>query len=85
MSNKAEAMYDLIFKSVKRVLTQNYIFELNIITITTDTELALINSVENNFRNTQRIGCWFHLHQDLIREAKIIGLLNSKNKERHQY
>ena len=52
MSNKAEAMYDLIFKSVKRILTQNYIFELNIITITTDTELALINSVENNFRNT---------------------------------
>ena len=40
MSNKTEAMYDLIFKSVKRILTQQYIFELNIITITTDTELA---------------------------------------------
>ena len=60
MSNKTEAMYDLIFKSVKRILTQQYIFELNIITITTDTELTLINSVENNFRNTQRIRCWFH-------------------------
>ena len=80
MSNKTEAMYDLIFKSVIRILTQQHNFELNIITITTDTELALINSVENNFRNTQRIGCWFHLHQDLIREAKIMGLLNSKNK-----
>ena len=27
-----------------------------------------------------RIGCWFHLKQDLIREARATGLLNKKNK-----
>ena len=80
MSNRTEAMYDLIFNSIIRILTQQKIYELNINTITTDTELALINSVQNNFRNSKRIGCWFHLHQDLIREAKIMGLFNSKNK-----
>ena len=54
---------------------------MNINTITTDTELALINAVHNNFPNTTRIGCWFHLNQDLIREAKTYGLFNSKSKE----
>ena len=48
-------------------------------TITTDTELALINAVNTNFVDVQRIGCWFHLKQDLLREAKVLGLLNKKN------
>ena len=57
MSNKTEIIYDMIFKSIKNILLQNNIYELNIDTITTDTELALINSIKNNFPNTQRIGC----------------------------
>ena len=81
MTNKTEILYDLIFKSVKRIITQQNIYSLNILTITTDTEIALINAVNNNFPNVTRIGCWFHLNQDLIREAKIMGLFNSKNKE----
>ena len=43
MSNKTEILYDLIFKSVIRILSQNNIYQLQIKTITTDTELALIN------------------------------------------
>ena len=81
MTNKTEILYDLIFKSVKRIITQQNIYSLNILTITTDTEIALINAVNNNFPHVTRIGCWFHLNQDLIREAKIMGLFNSKNKE----
>ena len=80
MSNKTEELYDLIFKGIKRILTQQNIIQLNYSTITTDSEIALINSVKKNFENTHRIGCWFHLNQDLIREAKIMGLFNSKNK-----
>ena len=68
------------FKSVKNLLTQNYIFKLQIITITIDTEPALINAINNNFGMINRIGCWFHLKQDLIREARVTGLLNKKNK-----
>ena len=81
MTNKTEILYDLIFKSVKRIITQQNIYSLHILTITRDTEIALINAVNNNFPNVTRIGCWFHLNQDLIREAKIMGLFNSKNKE----
>ena len=81
MSNKTEILYDIVFKSVKRILTQNNIFNLEIQTITTDTENALINAINNNFKNIQRLGCWFHLKQDLLREAKILGLLNPKNKK----
>ena len=49
MTNKTEILYDLIFKSVKRILTQNNIDDLNIKTITTDTEVALIKAINNNF------------------------------------
>ena len=35
------------FKSVKNLLTQNNIYKLQIINITTDTEPALINAINN--------------------------------------
>ena len=79
MSNKTEIIYDMIFKSIIRILTQNNIYNLDIKTITTDTEIALINSIKTNFPKSQRIGCWFHLKQDLMREARVLGLFNPKN------
>ena len=81
MSNKTEILYDMVFKSIKNILTQNNIYELKIETITTDTEIALINAIHTNFPKSQRIGCWLHLKQDLMREAKKLGLFNSKNKK----
>ncbi len=39
-----------------------------------------MNSLQINFSNIQRIGCWFHLKQDLLKEARILGLLNNKNE-----
>ena len=81
MSNKREILYDMAFKSIKRILTQNKIYKLNIETITTDTEIALINAININFPDSQRIGCWFHLKQDLMRETKILELINKKNKK----
>ena len=74
-------MYDLVFKSIKRILTQNYIYNLEVKTITTDTELALVNAVNNNFPNAKRISHWFHLKQELIRNVRIVGLMNKKNKD----
>ena len=81
LSNKTEILYDLAFQSLKRILTQNELYQLNIKTITTDTEVALINTINANFPETQRIGCWFHLKQDLIRNVRIMGLLNKRNKD----
>ena len=51
MSNKTEILYNMVFKSVKNLLTQNNIYKLQIITITTDTEPTLINAINNNFDN----------------------------------
>ena len=81
LSNKSEMLYDLAFKSVKRIITQNGLYQINIQTITTDSEASLINAINANFNETQRIGCWFHLKQDLIRNARIMGLLNKRNKD----
>ena len=61
MSNKTEILYDPIFKSIKRILTKFNLYKLEIESITTDSEIALINTVNNNFQNSIRIGCWFHL------------------------
>ena len=80
MSNKTENLYNLIFKSIIRILTQNNLYDLDIQSITTDTETALINAVNNNFKKAKRIGCWFYLKQDLVHQAKLYGLLNKKNK-----
>ena len=80
LSNKTEMLYDLAFKSLRRILTQNDLYKLNIQTITTDTEVALINAINSNFNEAQRIGCWFHLKQDLIRNARTMGLLNKEIK-----
>ena len=81
MSNKTEILYDLVFKALNRILTQNKIYALEIKTITTDTEIALINAIKTNFPKSQRLGCWFHLKQDLMREARVLGLLNPKNNK----
>ena len=61
-------------------MTQNNIYKLNLETITTDSEVALINAIHNNFPNAQRIRSLFLLKQDLLREAKVLGLLNKKIK-----
>ena len=53
MSNRTEISYDLVFNSIKRILTQNQIYSLDIKTITTDTELALINSIKINFQKAK--------------------------------
>ena len=63
------------------ILTQFNQYKLNIITITTDTEIALINALNNNFENFYRIGCWFYLKQNLLKYSRICGLLNKKIKK----
>ena len=50
VSNKSEQMYDIVLRTIYRILSQNNMYMLNIKTITTDTELALINSINSNFK-----------------------------------
>ena len=64
MTNKNEILYDLIFKSIKRIITQEGAYKVEYYTITTDSEAVLINSIHNNFPKVRRIGCWLRLNQD---------------------
>ena len=58
MSNKTEILCNMVFKPLIKILTQNNNYNLELKTITTDTELALINAINNFFGNIQRIGCF---------------------------
>ena len=77
MSQKNQQLYNLALQSVKTILTQYDIYTLKIETITTDGEGALINALNNNFSGYQRVSCWFHLKQDIIKNAKFYGLFRS--------
>ena len=79
MSNRKEELYNRVFSSIIDILTQHYVYDIALTTITTDTEFALINSVKNTFLGVQRIGCWYHLKEDLVQCAHNNGLLKQNN------
>ena len=60
MINRKEELYKRIFDSILDILTQNYIYDLQFISITSDTENALINAIKEIFVGVQRIGCLYH-------------------------
>ena len=80
MSQKNQQLYNFALQSVKTILTQYDIYTLKIETITTDTEGALIKALNNNFSDYQRVSCWFHLKQDVIKNAKHYGLIEKSPK-----
>ena len=60
MSNKKEESYKRVFNSIIEILTQNFIYDLPLKSITTDSEISLINAVEETFVGLQQIGCFYH-------------------------
>ena len=69
-NSKEQLSYDLIFNEINSILfvlsKQNrQQYELNFDIVTTDFELALINSVKNNMMNLMQKGCYFHFLQAL--------------------
>ena len=70
----------LILDKINTIITQNNKYQINIKTITSVQERALVNSINIVFSNVQRINCWFHLKENLVREALALGLMNKKTK-----
>ena len=58
LNNKSEKIYELVFKDVLKILTWNSLRELNVKTVVTDSEKALINNVNRFFPNPQRVACY---------------------------
>ena len=73
-NTKNQVGYEEIFKNIKSILSFGKKYKMNIKTITTDNEQALINVVTKYFPNSQRISCYFHYKQSLERNAKKMGL-----------
>ena len=74
-------MYEYAFQSVIDIITSKRAFDLNINTIITDSEKALINVIKKYFPNSQRISCFFHYKQDILRNLRNYGLYKKKDKE----
>ena len=67
MNEKYLNLYDIVFNSIFNLITNNGKIDINVISVVTDTEIALINSIRKYFPNTQRIACFFHYNQDILR------------------
>ena len=81
INGKYEKFYEVVFESVINILTKMQYYELNIKTIVTDCESALVNAINKYFKKTQRISCFFHYKQDLIRNIRSYGLYKKEDKE----
>jgi len=81
LNGKSQFLYDYIFNSVINIITNNRKIDLNILSIVSDSEKALINSIKKFFPNSLRISCYFHYKQDLIRNIKLYGLYKKKDKD----
>lgn len=80
MIHRYTLLYEYIFKSIKNILTQNNNYELELNSITTEAEEALIKSINNTFDKYQYILCYFHYKQNLLQNVREFGLFNQKNK-----
>ena len=60
MNNKKYTLYKKVLESFVNIITQNKIFNLEIESITSDEEIALINSINEVFCGVKRFNCYFH-------------------------
>lgn len=75
MNSKCENSYNEIFKNIKNMINfQDNEYSNNdinkFITITIDNELALNNSLQIHFPNSQRISCYYHFKNNLQKRAR---------------
>ena len=80
MNSKNEELYNMVFENVIKLITWGGLKILNIKTIVTDSEKALMNSVKKYFPSTQRVACYFHYKQGIIRNIRSYGLYKDSQK-----
>ena len=80
LNSKREILYDLVFESIVKNIFDNNFGSLNLETIVTDQEEALVNSIKKFFPKCKRISCLFHYKQDILRNLKSYGLYKKSSK-----
>ena len=78
MNSKEQQLYDLVFESIIKIINSFDITDINIETVVTNQETALINIVYKYFPKTQRISCYFHYKSDIFKNFKKYGLWKKK-------
>ena len=81
MNRRSENIYDEVFISINRILTQNYKINLEMEFVVTDNEIALINGINKIFVKCKRIACYYHYKKDLLENIKKYGLYKNIYKE----
>ena len=81
LNGKYERFYEIVLENVNKIINDNNKYMILYETIVTDSEKALVNVIKKIFPNTQRISCYFHYKQDLIKNIKIYGLYTKKYKD----
>lgn len=78
LNNKYECGYLKALETFKRIISLENTIYLNIKSITTDFEIALINAINLLFPKIHHIGCLFHFVQALRRKIGNLGLLKKE-------
>ena len=78
MNSKKEILYQYVFESIVRLLSDGKNNHISFDTIVTDQETGLINVITKIFPNSKRISCLFHYKQDILRNIKMYGLYKTK-------
>ncbi|XP_050311003.1 uncharacterized protein LOC126746707 isoform X1 [Anthonomus grandis grandis] len=69
MERRTKILYDAVFA----YLRENFPQFVNI-NVVTDYEVALVESLRNNFPNASLHGCFFHYCQAVLRKARTLGI-----------
>ena len=79
INGKLKSFYDTVFRSFINIVSDNGKINLNIKSIVTDSENALMKTIEKIFPKAKRIACYFHYVQDIVRNLKSYGLFKNEN------
>ena len=77
-NNKKTCIYKELLTSIKNIISQNNEYILNLESITSDDEKALVKAINYIFPEIIRINCFFHYKKDLRDYFKALGFTKKK-------
>ena len=81
VNSKREELYIYVFNEVLDLLTIKRKINIDLQTVVTDQEKALIISIKKYFPNIKRIACLYHYKQDILPNLKSYGLFKKSQKK----
>ena len=81
INGKFEKFYEIVFKSMYNIITQNEEYQLKAKIIVTDSEIALRNALKKIIPNVMYITCFFHFAQDILRNIRNYHLYKKEQKK----